>query len=143
MFRILEKLKQYLRVVSGVQTVEIASLFDKAVTISTDPIYGPDGKIKFVRKGTLEDIHIHTPRGYKKVLHVLETIPYQVYCLKTASGRTLEGADTHIVMTQEGQTFIKDLKIGQGVLSETGIDTVVSITKLGELVPMYDLELEE
>lgn len=69
------------------------------------------------------------------------TIPYNVYTLVTTS-HTLECADDHLVF-KAGMRHIavRDLKVGDEIITESGIEKVISITDNGYQEKMYDLQV--
>ena len=117
---------------------------------------------KFTQSWDASEYEILTDEGFVDLEKLHETIPYQVYELKTKSGRYLKCADNHIVFKKihfdyldasvEGdfsnyvESFVKDLKGGDKIYVDdiNGYDDIVeSITDLGYKESMYDFELSE
>jgi len=60
----------------------------------------------------VDDYEILTDDGWKSIVGVGKTIPYQVYELKTKTHQ-LKCADTHIVYDSSmDEVFVKDLEVG-------------------------------
>jgi len=91
----------------------------------------------------LDDFEILTDTGFSEVKFLHKTIEYFVFQLGTKSGRKLECADNHIVF-KEGfeECFVKDLKVGDLLISEDGLDEVESIVLKSSKEQMYDFELD-
>ena len=117
---------------------------------------------KFTQSWDVSEYEILTDDGFVDLEQLHETIPYQVYELKTKSGKSLKCADNHIVFkkihfdyldaSSEGnlsnyeEFFVKDLKGGDKIYVDdiNGYDDIVeSITDLGYKESMYDFELSE
>jgi len=65
---------------------------------------------KFTDSIDLDDWEIETENGWKPLVSIHKTVPYQVWRFETESGLWFEGADNHIVIQENGnQCFIKDL----------------------------------
>jgi polar amino acid transport system ATP-binding protein/sulfate transport system ATP-binding protein len=103
---------------------------------------------KFTNSFENSDYEILTDEGYQDFIAILETIPYEVYVLKTKH-RELECADNHIVFLASGEEiFVKDLKIGQFVLVEEDentneFDEVLSVEKTERVEEMYDIQIKD
>jgi hypothetical protein len=99
---------------------------------------------KFTRTFDLSDYEILTDTGFKDLVSLHETIPYEVWNLKLSNGYELECADDHIVFDDKmNEIFVKNLQIGDRVKTDDGFAVVTSVTKLGHSEPMYDFELSE
>jgi len=91
-----------------------------------------------------EDISIYTNIGWVPVDYVLKTIPFEKYIVLFESGREIECADRHAFINEEYKTIItKDLKIGDRILSDDGVDIVFDIFNTGEYEEMYDVSLRD
>lgn len=99
---------------------------------------------KFIEEGNASDWLVYTDKGLKQLLKAYKTIPFKVFNIKTKSYE-LKCADTHIVFNKDMQeVFIKDLKINDKIQTENGIEDIIEISCLDELIEqnMYDLELD-
>ena len=86
---------------------------------------------------------IKTDTGWELVSNVKETIPYQVYILSLQSGKQLECADTHIVFRSNfDEVFVKDLKFGDLIVTNDGLDIVSDVIVTSSTENMYDLEVK-
>jgi len=90
------------------------------------------------------EYEVWTERGFVPISKIGKTIEYEVYRLTLECGKTLEGADNHIVITTVGPKYIKDLKENIDVIvTESGWSTVKRVEKSDKKKHMYDLELSE
>lgn len=92
-----------------------------------------------------EEWEVETDSGWVDIKAVGKTVQYQIYCLKTEN-YNLFCADQHIVFKeiQSGvfqETFVIDLKTGDKILTETGIDIVQFVSETTVWENMYDLQL--
>ena len=105
---------------------------------------------KFTHFFENSEYEIMTNEGYMNFVGILQTVPYEVYILKTKY-HTLECADKHIVFMSTGDkhpVFVKDLKPGQFIQVEenekhSDIDEVISIEKTERIEEMYDIQITE
>lgn len=87
---------------------------------------------------------ILSDKGYLPITALYKTIEYEVYKIKTSFGSELRCADNHILLEQtNGETFVKDLNVGDSVFGVNGYEDIVSIEKTGEVQPMYDFEIAD
>lgn len=99
---------------------------------------------KFVETIAVNNFEIDADDGWHDIVNVHTTIPYIKYIIKTENGKTLECADDHIIFNEScNEIFVKDLKIGDKILTSDGIEAVTEIFNTGILENMYDLELCE
>lgn len=92
---------------------------------------------------TLDGFEIKTDTGFKPVSKVMQTVQYEKWILCTES-LELECADTHIVFREDmSEVFVKDLKIGDKIVSKYGLETVVNVYNTNILENMYDLEVAD
>jgi hypothetical protein len=90
----------------------------------------------------LSNLEILTDSGWRDISHVHETVPYQVWQIRTPN-YFLECADEHIVFDKSmNEVFVKDLKIGDLIITETGPEPITSVDVLNEIKPMYDLTVD-
>ncbi len=95
---------------------------------------------KFVDQVSLNDWDILTDSGWHECTEISKTVEYQVYELILNNGYKLGCADTHIVFDQNyNEVFVKDLQIGDLLITDIGISEVVSVTNIGRKENMYDV----
>lgn len=98
---------------------------------------------KFIETKILSDYEVLTDTGWVDVESIHKTIEYDVWVVKTLT-KELRCADFHILFNDKlEEVFVKDLKIGENVFTDSGIEEIISIIKTNEKVNMYDLELSE
>lgn len=108
-----------------------------------------DGLKKIVETKKVSDYEVLTDDGFVDIENLHKTIPYQVYELKTKTGKTLKCADNHIVFNHNmNEVFVINLKPGELIfiandMGELVIDEVEYIKDLEYKEEMYDLELTE
>lgn len=79
---------------------------------------------------------------FGKAKKAFRTIPYEVWYLKTENHELL-AADKHIVIDEHGDNrWIQDLRIGDKLKTDTGIEEVVEVFSLDTYSHMYDLEID-
>lgn len=103
-----------------------------------------NNKLKFIGKAETENVYVKTPSGLSRIKQVLKTVSYEVYHLQLKSGKELKCADDHIVLTNNGEKYIKDLNSElDHVHTIDGYESILSIKNLHTEESMYDLELED
>jgi hypothetical protein len=71
------------------------------------------------------------------------TKPFNTWQITTNTGRTLKGADTHIIFDEYlNEVYIKDLQVNQGVMTDSGVEWVTEIKTLNSKVQMYDATVD-
>jgi hypothetical protein len=97
---------------------------------------------KFIESLASNGLSILTDTGFKPIEASHKTIPYKNWILSTDSFQ-LECADNHIVFLQDGykETFVKDLKPGDLIHTENGVEKVIIVTETDDEVNMYDLQV--
>lgn len=99
---------------------------------------------KFEEIINIEDFQVLTDKGFVDIKSVGKTIPYTVYELKTKDGNILKCADNHIIFDENfNEIFVKNIKVGEKIITDKGITTITEIKNLGYEENMYDLELCE
>ena len=99
---------------------------------------------KFTNTYNLSDYQVLTDTGYKDLVSLHETIPYKVWDLKLTNGYKLECADDHIVFDENmNEVFVKNLEVGDSVLTDDGVQFVSSNIETDRIENMYDFELSE
>lgn len=80
-----------------------------------------------------------TDTGYQPLSELHITQPYQLYRLKTISGKFIDCADNHIIyMSDFQEIFVSECKIGQLIITKDGPEQIISIDKLECSVSMFD-----
>lgn len=107
---------------------------------------------KFVDKINIDDWEIDTDHGFVSIKTIGKTIPYNVYNVKTETGKQLRCADTHILFdTEFDEIFVKDLNIGSrpdyiqtidGPELVESVMPVLSIDNSPIKENMYDIEVD-
>lgn len=108
---------------------------------------------KITKTINVSDYEVLTDEGFKEIVALHETIPYEVYCIKLADGKELKCADNHIVFEIDlnnnlKEVFVKELTIGRFIaVSDKGgkliKNEILEINNLGYEEIMYDLQLSE
>ena len=98
---------------------------------------------KFTKVYDANEWSIKTDAGYEPLVDVKQTIEYEIWKLELSDGRILECADDHIVFTDTyDEIFVKNLTIGQLILTDSGISAVISIVNTGIYENMYDVGVD-
>lgn len=88
------------------------------------------------------NIKVKTDSGFQPISHIHITQPYDHYKLKTDSFY-LDCADNHIVFLEDySQIFVKDLLVGNKIWTESGLEKVKSINKIGFTSSMFDITVD-
>lgn len=96
---------------------------------------------KFIESYSIEDYDILTDDGFKPCKAIHKTVPYTIWYVKTTN-YSLKCADTHIIFDKEyNQVFVKNLKIGDEIITESGPEAITEVFKLSDSDNMYDVEL--
>ena len=104
---------------------------------------------KIIDTKQLSNVKVLSDTGYVPVTEIHKTQPYTVYEVRTSSGKTIEGADIHLVYRQtytetsiiNESVWVKDLNVGDYILTKDGPEQVVSIYKAPYKLSMYDLSI--
>lgn len=87
---------------------------------------------------------IRTDTGFKPISHIHLTKRFDVWKIQTSSGKTLEGADEHIVFDSNmNEVFIKDLKLGDAIQTKDGVETVTLHNQTYSKVGMMDITVAD
>ena len=125
-----------------IKNMSIEDVFLESCPVTQD-IYDDNGKVKFTAAGTQNKYLIKTPSGWSPIKKSLKTVPFTRYTVTTKSF-TLNCADTHIIISSDqNEVFAKDLCPGDTVLTELGVEPVLSAVKTEIIEEMYDLELDD
>jgi hypothetical protein len=80
---------------------------------------------KILNSINILDLKVKTDTGYEEISHLHLTQPYSHYILKTKS-YSLSCADNHIVFDKYfKEIFVKDLKVGDLIQTESGLQEVI------------------
>ena len=89
------------------------------------------------------DLEVLSDSGYVKAYKYLETQPYDVWFLELENGDSLDCADIHIVYDEFlREVLLKDLKIGDLIMTSRGPSKVKYIENTGIPVSMVDLSID-
>lgn len=98
---------------------------------------------KFTESYAVEDWQIETSNGWEDIDIIHKTIPFDVWQIKTANNKTLNCADTHGIISKDGQMIYAKDSLDESVVTEEGISKIISVDKQnGPAVPMYDVTLK-
>lgn len=86
-------------------------------------------------------VDIMTPYGWQKVTKLYKSIPLDVWELRT-SRHTLKGSGNHLVMTAYGWFCIKDLKVGDSIHTQSGLESVSYVAPTGAKEVLYDVAID-
>jgi len=96
---------------------------------------------KFISSKNISDYEILTDEGFKDVIALHKTIPYEMYNL-VLENKELKCADFHIVFLESGdEIFVKNLKPGDRIKTNDGVESVIDVVDLKYEKEMYDFEL--
>jgi hypothetical protein len=99
---------------------------------------------KFTKTFDMSNYEILTDDGFKDLISLHQTMPYEVWRVELSNGYSLECADDHIVFDSEmNEIFVKNLETGDKLKTDDGCAIVISVTNLGYSEPMYDFELSD
>jgi hypothetical protein len=97
---------------------------------------------KFVESLATSGISIMTDTGFEPLEASHKTIPYTVWELSTDLCQ-LRCADDHILFREDySEVFVKNLKEGDKVWTENGLEQVASIIETTDVINMYDLQVK-
>jgi hypothetical protein len=98
---------------------------------------------KFIESRKVEDYEIWTDEGWVDIQEVHKTIKFDVWTVETENFE-IQCADEHIVIGENREEiYVKDLKIGDKIITENGAERVIRVEKLDvEPEHMYDLSID-
>lgn len=99
-------------------------------------------KEKFIESYEVNDYEVWTDDGWIDITNVHKTIPYDIWEVSTENFK-LSCADEHIVIGKnKEELFVRDLKVGDEVITENGIEKVISVYKKNDKKEnMFDLTI--
>lgn len=90
-----------------------------------------------------QNLKVLSHDGYHPITHIHKTQPYHIYELTLETGEKLTCADNHIIFCENFiQKYVKDLSIGEHVITKHGLSKVKSISKSKQKVSMYDVTVD-
>jgi len=96
---------------------------------------------KIINTKKLENLEVWTDDGWEDAINIHTTIEYDRYILRTDNYK-LHCADNHIVFDKNyNEFFVKDLKIGDKIFTENGLEFVLEVYNTHIKETMYDLEI--
>lgn len=105
-------------------------------------VYQEKSTKKFTKTFDMSDYQILTDSGFIDLVSLHETIPYNVWEMKLSNGYELECANDHIIFDDNmNEVFVKNLEIGDRVLTDNGTAIVIEINETDRVENMYDFEL--
>lgn len=127
------------------EEIEIGQLFDRFCSFDeyNSTIHNVE-KIVFTKDIKNENIQIYTDTGFKNLSHLHLTKKFQKWEIITSGLKQLICADEHIVFKSDyKECFIKDLSIGDEILTSNGIETIIYINKLQDEENMFDVTVDD
>jgi hypothetical protein len=98
---------------------------------------------KFLKTLDLSEWEIDTEDGWKDLKSVSKTIQYEIWYLEISNGTSLRCADTHIVFRKDmKEVFVKDLKVGDEILTRDGLQKVTIVYNQRRWDNMYDVSID-
>jgi hypothetical protein len=96
---------------------------------------------KFVDSIEVDDWEIETESGWVDITHINVTVEYEVYQL-TTQNTFIECADNHIVFDERhNEIFVKDLRVGDAIIGQHGLEYVISVVKTNRKEHMIDISV--
>jgi hypothetical protein len=97
---------------------------------------------KFTEVIETNEWEVLTDSGWQSIRRIGKTVPYEKWILKTENFE-LECADNHIVFDSSyNEVYVRDLTTGNTIITENGIEWVLSCENTKQLVEMYDMEVD-
>ena len=98
---------------------------------------------KFIDTIEIDEWEVETDTGWSDIKAIGKTIEYNEWILKTEN-LELICADNHIVFDKNmNEVFVKDLKVGDKIITKDGIQQVQLCYNSDKKSNMYDLQLED
>ena len=96
---------------------------------------------KFIESKRLTDYEVYSDNGWVDVDAIHKTVEYDIWKIETKDF-LLECADKHILFDDKyNEIFVENIKVGDNIITENGIQKILSIIKSDDKENMYDLEL--
>lgn len=91
----------------------------------------------------LNGYEVLTDSGYQPMTSIHITKPFTTWEVITSTGRTLKCADTHILFDSNyKQVYVKDLLVGDTVMTNNGPENIVQIKTFKPKVQMFDATVD-
>ena len=99
---------------------------------------------KFVDSIDLDEWEIETDSGWQDISAIHKTVEYQIYIIKTESGKTLKCADDHIIFDENyNEIFTKECIPNQTyMITKDGPELVTELIITDDWEHMYDVTVE-
>lgn len=99
---------------------------------------------KFVDSVQVQHLQIATDTGWQCIDGVFKTQPYTVWSVHTATGKTLQCADDHIVFDEQGaEIFVKNLSAGVSLIqTDSGTELVTAVHAHDHAQHMFDISVQ-
>lgn len=94
---------------------------------------------KFVDEVYCDEYEVWTPDGWKDFKGVAKTVEYKEWRVVLEDSSEIICADTHIFVVEGKEIFCKNLRPGDFLDTEIGLQKVVSVEELESSSNMYDL----
>ena len=115
--------------------LSLISLLDSFETSN----YELDKTGKLIKSFPLNNCEVLTDTGFKPAGFIHTTKKFNIYTIKTKN-HTLQCADLHKVFNKHyEEVFCDELKVGDEILTESGIESIISIHKTINSVSMCDI----
>ena len=108
---------------------------------------------KFTEVYSVKDYEVLSDNGWIDIEGIGKTISYPVYQVITSGGKELKCADDHILIkcfnidfetkkTDLNEIHVKDLSMGDLIMTKDGPEMIMEINDLGYEKEMYDLQID-
>jgi len=106
-------------------------------------IFEPEIDRKFIETKTVSKWEVLSDKVFTDIEAIGKTIEYEIWKIKTET-HELKCADTHIVFDQYfNEMFVEDLVVGDKIMTNSGLETVIDVYNTNKKEHMYDLQLSE
>lgn len=95
---------------------------------------------KIIRSHLMDSVKVWTDEGWTPTSYIHMTKPFEVYDIEIEDGLSLKCADTHILFYDNyKEVFVKDLHIGNSIMTEYGLKKIINIQKTNYIINMCDI----
>ena len=99
---------------------------------------------KTIEEYKVNGLEILTDTGYKELSAVMTTKPFDIYTITLENGYSLDCADNHILFDKDyNEVFVKELSVGDYVITDVGSKKIVSINKSDTKISMCDATVND
>lgn len=121
-----------------ISTIKFLIEFIEKIELRNISLDEDDINKKILNSINVLDLKVKTDTGYEQISHLHLTQPYKHYILKTKD-YNLSCADNHIVFDKDyNEVFVKDLKVGDLIQTESGLQEVISLCRDNFKSSMFD-----